>query len=285
MPYIELPSGQALLVTKRYKHLGGVISPGGSIVADAARKVVKARSALAAITGPILRQRRLTMQYGRALMIALIDARLLTGTGQWGQVPVATLRSMEAVRMRAGRALLAKAPWDCDDDEVRVLRATPSLERRISAQRLRYACRLSRRGPAQLRALVRAGGGVWAEALLCDVQAMRQALPNLLAELPFPTEVDDLKAWEQMWLAAPAGWGQLVRRFGNHVSSQQTPLLQAGQDRLLNLALSRAGGTSLQPGAWLRHEEGCHARFDTHCALASQNFCAHAISNPIRARI
>ena len=85
----------------------------------------------------------------------------------------------------------------------------PIVEWVLIAARLRFAAKLAK-APALIMSLMQgAGGRSWRSSVLQSCAALKQILPDKLADLPDP-EVEPW-AWQHVWTQFPAEWASLIK--------------------------------------------------------------------------
>lgn len=91
--------------------------------------------------------------------------------------------------------------------EIRSALGKPSRAAQLRGVRLRYIAAALRTGAGSRVALLREEPGL-IDPFIADVIEVKWLLPNMLHELPPPSE--DAGAWEALWCSHPGGWKQIV---------------------------------------------------------------------------
>ena len=119
------------------------------------------------------------------------------------------------------------------------------------------------------------GPGTWAAAALDDLVALRETLPQLLAELPpLPEGVSE---WERLWMTWPMQWKQLVAR-AEKVWRTKPAVPRPGppppQQLVVDFICSECGYIGATKQALVAHSFQHHGRISELRKLVSGTRCA-----------
>ena len=228
-----------LRLVQAYKHLGHLCTPTGNQLREFAKRAAGANKVLAAVGKPILGCRSLPRKQRVGILIALIDSVLLSAAGWWPPLEDHEMKILNAPRARAIKraAGILPGPGGPNDRQIRLDMDVPSLRTQLAAVRLRYAARVHRSAPDQLKALLSDDAAEpWWNALCSDTEHMQRLMLKKLEGLP-PLALDP-RPWQRLWYDFPAVWKELVKKYTHLALAEEknlfarTPLVQAQEDQV-----------------------------------------------------
>ena len=217
-----------LRIVDRYKHLGGVVTAGSTMLPEVLARSDSSTTAFLPLANKVFSARWLPSQTRTSLAKSLIYSRLLHNACTWPSLPTSAAAKVHATYMKPLRRITgdvrhAGATSSKPDREVIKQLCMPSAACAVMAARFRYAARVAKAGPPVLRSLVTDSlihEGTWAATVLEHIQTMHSSSART-AELPPPQL--DLQPWLSLMKSYPRQWQTMVADLALKVSDLSMP--------------------------------------------------------------
>ena len=213
--------GVSLKVAARYKHLGTLFAPSGSMMPEMRQRFGIANQRFTQLTRSIFSRGTLRLQRKTALFGCLVL------TGLWHNIAVwPCLSNKEAVECsnklfrlcrRLAVAHFGQDAFHWGPERVFATLQLPMFQEVHRAERLSYFRQLVHVGEDHLWALVYCEGA-WLQQVMDDMNWLTE---QVMTELPATPACDHFRLWLDLVTEAPQKWGKVVKRGKWHACMQR----------------------------------------------------------------
>ena len=210
-----------------YLHLGSLYEMEGHLTAEVQRRIGIAMAAFQELKRGIFLNKNLQVAIRLQLYESLIATKLWFGCGAWSLLSPKLLQTLDTATLRMCRIIIGDACGQrlhLTDDDIRAQFSIPTARARLCKERLLYAARLYRHGPAFLHRLIDQQHDLckvsWKHFLLEDLAWLQRVLPG---DERWPREWAQLL---QFWQQPGPAWQRIVHKaFKKHLK-QETLMLE-----------------------------------------------------------
>ena len=266
-----------------YKHLGTYYSADQTLHFELRCRMGTARAAFTPLAKPILCNRRLPLHTRFRLFSSLVESKLYFGCGAWPTPTSAQLRKLRGMVARMCRRIGGWLDFNDGCTYSQIFERAGILDPRIflAKERLRYAMRIFRDGPADLLPLLRrereATSHSWVEgfeadlAWLCKLGTTPDEVPN---------NFDDVRT---CCLQDPKSWVRMIKQGLKRHRLQERTLQEAHMFHRQILHVLRDAGATWTMDPFEHHQQdqlwrcSCGRTFTTPQGLSTHKRKAHGV--------
>ena len=281
----EFPDGveEWLHFVPAYRHLGTLFASSHDLTCELRARVGMAKAALTQLSRPILANKNLPVRLRLQFFHSLVATKLFFGLGSWPTPTPKQLQYFQGCYISMLRRVLKVGHQPLPAEQILVLAGTAEVRARLAVERLLYAQRLFRTGPAFLHMLLHREHacleGSWLHGLFADLAWMEAVCPQCLPK----QWQSDLTPLFDLWQDPRSAWSCLVKKCLKIHLEQNAIIADAKKlhgDTFRTLRL--AGATFNQPPeSWAdlgdTHTCFCGRSFGTNRGLLAHQRKTHQI--------
>jgi hypothetical protein len=266
-----------------YRHLGTLFASNHDLHCELKTRVGIAKAAFAQLAKPILTNRNLPCHLRLQFFQSLIATKLFFGLGAWVTPAPKHLQYLQNALVGMLKRVLRINQDHVPTDKVLMRAQTAEVRARLAVDRLLYAQRLFRTGPAFLHHLLHqeyaCTSQSWFHGLRADLEWMENVNPGCLA-------VDwrlDMTALFELWQAPQMQWTRAVKKTW-YLHLAQNAIIADAKCLHANVFrnLKAAGASFDMPFSEVmdwenKHDCFCGASFGTNRGLLAHQRKAHAL--------
>ena len=195
-----------------YRHLGTLFASNHDLQCELRSRVGIAKSAFAQLARPILTNKNLPCKLRLQFFHSLIATKMFFGLGAWATPGPKQLQYIQGALVGLLKRVLRLAKCRVPAERVLMMAHTADVRARLAVERLLYAQRLFRTGPAFLHHLLHqefaCSDRSWLHGLRADLDWLESVNPGCLPE-GWRNDMTSLFDW---WQEPHMGWVRLVKK-------------------------------------------------------------------------
>eukprot|EP00438_Fugacium_kawagutii_P008387 Skav236653 [mRNA] locus=scaffold691:264633:270341:- [translate_table: standard] len=278
-----------IAVVPHYKHLGTFLTEGLNMDVEVAARIGSARHGFNMVAKQLICNPRFPLTTRRQMYRLLITSKLFFGAGAWPLLSKKLMQKLQAFELRCLQRLLRLRPDDAQTmtvEDTYALAQQPLPRVRLAVERLLYAGRLFRNGPAFVHLLVHLEGPLdewaWIHGLAADLQWLDDLCPGTL---PNGWQADWTTLIDQ-WQNPSFAWkGLVLRGLRRHLAQEACNAEAVMLHRKIVRQLESFGVTFTCPPLADRHHRvgdlpykcGCGKAFSSGQGLATHQRLVHSV--------
>eukprot|EP00435_Cladocopium_sp_Y103_P027444 s3048_g6.t1 len=198
--------------TATYRHLGTLFTSKHDLASELSFRVGMAKTAFNQLARPLLTNKHLPVALRLQFFNSLVATKLYFGLGAWVTPSPKQLQYLQTFVVSLLKRVLRIGHMYVPPDRVLAMAGISDVRVRLALDRLMYAQRLFRTGPAFLHNLIHREfacvSGSWLHGLKADLAWMEEVLPNCLPQ----NWATDLTPMFDLWQSPHSPWDRLVKR-------------------------------------------------------------------------
>ena len=210
----DFPDGETewLHFVPAYRHLGTLFASSHDLTCELRARVGMAKAAFTQLSRPILANKNMPVHLRLQFFHSLVATKLFFGLGSWPTPTPKQLQYFQGCYVSMLRRVLRVGRQTLPAEQVLASAGAADARTKLAVERLLYAQRLFRTGPAFLHMLLHreqaCTEGSWLHGLLADLAWMEAVCPHCL-----PTHwQSDLTPLFDLWQDPKSTWISLVKR-------------------------------------------------------------------------